>query len=270
MPLAKKQKPGEPFDPLAQMTTTPGASAQARWNRGRRAERLERARRMAIHLGLTATGGLPEDETGHNLSPKQRDERDDRLRTGFEEITPEALKALESLIDRYGLPLEELDTRIAAFVLRRVLLEYRNMAYLQRDQRQGMFTPQELVELMRVLHVNQHQLADLLAGQASPQKRYQTYVMIQRWVHGINKPTGVTALKANRMIELHVRRKTRGGMKPEGSREPDEELSDKPATVERRTRWRKRRAGEGEMDIPLSTAAQQARKAREESDATER
>jgi hypothetical protein len=165
------------------------------------------------------------------------------------------LESLEDILKRYGLPLERLSSETAAFVLRRVLLDYHYMPLLQRTYRAPLFTPEELVELMRLLRVNPHQLADLLAPHGSPQKKYGIYVMIQRWVAGINNPVGLVAQRVSHMIAANVRRKT---APPANAQvEDSSRLSRAPETVRRREdKRRQREAEQARVRAPLSRAAQ--------------
>jgi hypothetical protein len=252
MPLGRKPDPDAPFDPLARSVVPRSITAIGRYARGRRLARLAHAKKMAEHLRLTDQGRIPEAEYARNQGAHGRDDYDAKLRH-YPEMPEAVLTTLVDILTRYGLPLEALPSDTAAFVLRRVLLDYRYMALLQRQDRPAMFTVDELIELMRVLGTNQHQLADLLAPHGSPQDKYGIYVMIQRWVQGVNRPWGLTAHRVNQLINQYVRRKrvtTNASIKDEAK------LSHHPETERRRAD--KRRQAEAEqrrLNVPISRAA---------------
>ena len=254
MPLNKKQDPSQPFDPLARTVLPPSEHARTRYVRGRRAYRLAQAKKMAAHFQLTPDGKVPESETSHTMGMVARDDRDDKLRD-YPEMPLGELELLEDIIREYGLPLDRLHTDVAAFIFRRVMIDYRTFALLQRARRPPLFTPQELVELLRVLGLNQYQFSKLLTPGRTPQKAYSTYVMLQRWVQGENVPVGIMAQRVNALITQHVRRK--GGLTTNARVTDESKLSQAPDTVRRRRGKRRQEEDErsGHVQAPLARAA---------------
>lgn len=248
------RKDQEAFDPLSQTWIRQGQSWLARKTKTEKALRLAESQFLANHFQLDAQGRLPEEEQAGNKGVKARS-ADRRRLTDFPVMPPGELQRLEGIIEKYGLPLTALSSRVASFVMRRVMFDYFKMSNLRRTTKPPMFTPEELTELMRVLKVKPTQLADMVA----PPKeggRNNALGSIHRWMHGASTPTSVLAIKINRMIEQNVRRVRTGGFpgKFEGV-----ELSAKPETVKRRTRVRnQRRRGEEEMVIPVSQSAKEA------------
>lgn len=246
MPPQRGQKP---FDPLSQTWTPQGQSALARrWKREYESKVAE-AEWLQRHFKLEDGGRLSRGEATHGLSKKRREEREDAL-TAFPRMPEHDLQELQRLIGAYGLPLARMDSDTAAFILRRVLLDYFKLTILRRSIRKPMFTPDELIELMRVMRLKPAQLAQVI----QPDNYNAAMGNISRWMHGASQPTGVTAMKVNRLIEQQVRRKKSGGfpaLRPEG------ELSDKPDTARRRNQWRKQHGKDGSKDavIPVSKAA---------------
>ena len=256
-------RPGQkPFDPLAKTWVEQGKSALARKARTDRERNRSEAEWLAQHLQLTATGSLPEEEKSTHKSEAERKRRYASL-LAFPPMPPAEVAYLAHLIKNYGLPLSALPSDTAAFVVRRVMMDFHRLSVLRRTLSPPMFTPDELLELMRVLKVNPTQLAELTFRGATT--RWNAVGSIHRWMHGASKPTSVLAIKINRLIEQNVRRKASGGH-PEMQR--GKEISDKPQTVERRERkTRARRRSDSGIAIPLSYAAQRAR---EEADADAR
>jgi hypothetical protein len=198
---------GEPFDPLARALRRPGEAKLAVDLRNDRIEARERAQQLAAHLGLGPTGKRKDAVKAVGLrSHKNRIERDAKF-YDFPPIPDDDLMILERLIARYGLPLMDLAPETANFVLNRVLADYNSLQGLRhRAVRKPLFSPEELLELMRVLEVNQFSLARLV--DANSMRRGGTLAtMISRWLHGINLPTSGRAVQINAMIEQFVRKR---------------------------------------------------------------
>ena len=258
-------KPGQkPFDPLSQTWTPMGQSWLARKAKTDKARRLAESQFLAAHFQLDPQGRLPEEEQAGNKGVRARAADHKRL-TDFPVIPPGELQRLEGIIEKYGLPLTALSSRVAAFVMRRVMLDYFKMSNLRKTTKPPMFTPEELVELMRVLQVKPTQLADMVA----PPKeggRNNALGSIHRWMHGASTPTSLLAIKINRLIEQRVRRSMVGGYPGKIEGVPH---SDKPVTVERRERkYKERRRKKEEMVIPVSQSAREALE--READASQR
>ena len=210
-----------------------------------RQRKVEEMQVLARHLGLTEAGALPEDEKAENESKAVTQARFDALRA-FPPIPEHALRELERIIGAYGLPLQALSSDKAAFVFRRVLSDYHHIRAIARDyQRAGLFTIEELRELLRVLGVGPWQLAQVI----DPNKAHTINAAILRWLGGLHAPTGRNGLgpayKINRLIEQHVRRKGK-----EGRVRPGWERSGATGR-----RLREQRLGE-ELTIPLASSAQ--------------
>ena len=257
-------RPGQkPFDPLSQTWVEQGQSWLARKPKTDRERKKAEAEWLARHLQLSEKGSLPEDERSHSNGLEERAKRYAAL-TAYPRIPEGELARLEGIIKKYGLPLSALSSDTAAFVVRRVMMDFHRLSTLRRAIRKPMFTPVELIELMRVMRLKPTQLAEMVAPGVGV-TRDNAVGSIHRWMHGASQPTSVLGVRLNRMIEQNVRRKGSGG-NPEATRGVVK--SDKKETAKRRAR--KARAAERvQMEIPLSYAAQQARKAREEADATD-
>lgn len=238
------------YDPLARTWRPLGKTIQARRAQTDRTARIAEAEWLANHFQLDPQGRLPADEQAGNFSVKQR--RDNRSRlTDFPRIPEGELMRLEGIIQKYGLPLATLSSDVAAFVVRRVMMDFHRLSALRRGIKDGMFTSEELLELLTVLKVNPGQFAEMVWPDNVTASRGNVY----RWLHGISKPTGLMAIKVNRMIEQMVRRKgSKGGM-PEMSKGMG--TSDNPVSAARRERKYRQRRREGEMDIPLARSAQE-------------
>jgi hypothetical protein len=237
-----------------------GQSWLARKTREAKARNRAEAEFLARHFQLTAQGALPESDRSTRQSVADREAKRQDL-MDFPRIPDGELERLEGIIKRYGMPMTALSSDVAAFVVRRVMSDFFRLSILRRSIRKPMFTPDELVELMREMRLKPAQLAEVLAP-GSGISVNAAMNSIQRWMHGVSAPTSVLGVKVNRMIEQRVRRRPAGGA-PMQRREED--LSQKPETVRRRVQKARLRA-KGQMEIPLSYAAQ---KAREEADATE-
>jgi hypothetical protein len=209
---------------------------------------------LAAHFQLDAEGKLPEDEQAGNKGVKARNAQKAQL-YDFPRIPDGELQRLEGIIEKYGLPLSVMSSRIAAFVLRRVMADYFRLSTLRRTIKPPMFTAEELVELMRVLQLKPAQLADVV----SPPKdggRNNALGSIHRWMHGASTPTSLLAIKINRLIEQNVRRVGTGGFPGKFEGVP---RSNRPETVLRRERkYRERRVAREEMVIPVSQSAKDA------------
>lgn len=240
------------FNPLSQTTVPLGQSKLAKTAKQKREEALAEAAFLTKHFQLDDQGRLGENENHQRLSHSARAAMRRKL-TDFPRIPQYEADRLEEMIRKWGLPLSALSSDTAAFVVRRVMFDYHRLAILRRRTRKPMFTPDELIELMRVMNVKVFQLAHII----EPSRPNAANGMLHRWVHGVNLPTGTTAIKVNRLIEQQVRRKKAGGF-PAPRKEDD--LSAKPETVSRRDRWRRARAP---LDLPLASAASAARRQRE-------
>lgn len=251
-----KQDPSEVFDPLDRTRLPLGSKVTGGRDRRRRAERealQAELRVLAARYGLTERGTLPEGEQVASISREKRDRIIAKL-TGYPVIPDGELALLNDLLRHYGLPVERLDPDVAAFVIRRAQYEFKRFATLQRKPEVPMFTPQELLELLKEMRLRQFALAKLL----QPDNPEAAYNAIQRWLHDLNYPRGVLAMRVNRLIDLHVRNRRRPGGFP-AERAPGE-LSANPETVVRRNRLDRARARlEADRTIPLSTEAKRVR-----------
>ena len=238
------------FNPLKQTQVPLGQSKLARDARTSKASAQAEAEWLARHFQLDAQGRLDSSESGEKLTKSQRDAKHKRL-TDFPRIPEGELQRLEEIIKRYGLPLAALSSDTAAFVVRRVMLDYWRLSILRRRIRPPMFTPEELVALLQEMNLQVAGLADLL----TPDRKSGTNNMLWRWIHGVNAPSGTVALRVNRLIEQHVRRKKRTDAPPSrvipGRR--GAYTSTNPSTVARRQRkWRR---SEIVTDAPTTRAA---------------
>lgn len=220
---------------------------------------------LAHHLQLDSRGRVPErwawdgSMDRSNRGPQARKKNYDAL-TNYPRIPDGELERLEGIIQKYGLPLAALSSDVAAFVVRRVMVDFYRLASLRRQTRKGLFTQDEFIALLKHLEMNPKQFAEYL-GTANPNAARNS---IYRWFHGISAPTGILAIKVNRLIEQQIRRK---GVRTGGNAERfrGTHTSDNPITAERRARKERERRREAEMHIPLARSAQER-----EADATER
>ena len=245
------------FNPLSQTNVPLGRSKLARDTKQKREEAVAEAAFLAKHFQLEGGGRLGETENSTKLSYSARQAMRKKL-TDFPRMPQYEVDRLEAMIRRWGLPLSALSSDIAAFIVRRVMFDYHRLAVLRRRTRKPLFTPEELIELMRVMNVKAFQLAHIV----EPSRPNAANGLIHRWMHGVNHPTGTTAIKVNRLIDQQVRRKKAGGFP---ARREDETLSDKPQTVERRTRLRR---AEQRLNLPLASAARKQREEHTDADAT--
>ena len=254
-------RPGQkPFDPLSQTWTEQGKSWLAQKARTDRERRVAEAEWLAKHFQLDDKGRLPENEAAQDKGVKARETIRKKL-TDFPRINDGELARLEGIIQRYGLPLAAMSSETASFVVRRVMMDFHRLSVLRRALKEPLFTPDELIELMRVLQVKPTQLAEMVA----PQNPNNARGSIFRWMHGAAHPTSVLGLKINRLIEQHVRHPKRGGFP--GPRKESELVQDGDTARRRRSyRAKKQREAEG-MFIPLAPSA---RKHKEEADAAAR
>lgn len=257
--LAAHQRRGDPlFDPETGTWRDLGKTLQAKRAILAREQKQAEVEWLARHLQLDERGRLPEEEQAGNWSVSKRRAIYNRL-TNFPRIPEGELQRLEGIIARYGLPLSVLSSDTAAFVVRRVMMDFHRLAGLRRGTRKGMFTAEELLQLLEQLKVTPSEFGEMVWPQNPNAARGNTY----RWLHGVSQPTGLMAVKVNRMIEQQVRRKRTGGFP---ARFEGEVKSDKPTTVERRERLNRARK-RGVMHIPLAKSAQQRE---DDADATER
>ena len=238
--------PDAPFDPLSRTFRPLGATYTARNITLHRQRMRAEAEFLAAHYQMDKTGKLPGDEGAQNLSMTKRRERIERLTT-FPPIPPGELERLEGIIAAYGLPLTQLSSDTAAFVMRRVMLDFHRLAVLRREQRPGLFTREELIELMRVLKVRPAHLAQMVAGSSVSLDAAQGN--IDRWLHDAARPTGTMAIRVNRLIEQNVRHPKRGG-----TPRPEKDLSTEKDTVRRRTQVRAAKERRAAV-IPLAPSA---------------
>jgi len=231
------------FNPLKQTNVPLGQSKLAKDARTKTELAYAEARYLADHFQLDQYGRLDSTETGEKLSHSARRDKIDRL-TAFPRMPEGEMERLVGIIERYGLPLAQLPSDTAAFVVRRVMMDYWRLSILRRRTAKPMFTPEEMVELMRALQVQVSGLAEIIA----PDRKGPTINLLWRWIHGVNKPTGTTALRVNRLIEQHVRRKRADNHGRPGV------YSNNRVTVERRAR-RDRTAGVVK-DAPTTRAVQ--------------
>jgi hypothetical protein len=252
-------RPGQkPFDPLSQTWVEQGKSWLAKKARTERERNLAEAEFLARHFQLDERGALPEEEKSQNKGVGERQERVRRL-TAYPPIPPGELQRLEGIIKSYGLPLSALSSDTAAFVVRRVMVDFHRLAVLRRTLAKPMFTADELIELMRVLKVKPAQLAEMVAP-GTGTTRNNAMGSIHRWMHGASRPTSVLAIRLNRMIEQNVRRAPSGGAP---LKREEAQLSQKPETVRRRAQKQRKRQ-EDRIEAPLAYAVR-----KEEADATE-
>lgn len=181
-----------------------------------------------LQLGQPNHGGVG---IGSRLAKnRQQRESEDIALESFPKM-PEAEKwRLEQIITNYGLPLMQLDTNIAAFIVRRVLRDYNSLTRHKRTVT-PLFTVEELQALMAELKTDWKGLAEI-TGTTNPKGGGKNNNLIWRWLNGKSAPQGTSAWRVNSYIERYVRRK---------SKPPTARPSENPATVERRERYRKSR-----------------------------
>lgn len=229
-------------------------STVARRAKVKRERQKAEAEWLANHFQLEGTRyGAHENST--NLTIRQRMDRQEAL-VAFPRIPDHELQELQRLIGAYGLPIARMDSDTAAFVLRRVLLDYFKLNILRRATKPPMFTPEELLALLRAMKLQPVELAHM----TSPNNHNAGLGNIMRWLNGGTHPTGIHAMKVNRMIEQHVRRKPSGGNPSRQAKN----RSENPETIKRAIRRARTRTT---VDAPLASAAKQAMEAEEEGDA---
>jgi hypothetical protein len=233
------------FNPLKQTQVEPGQSKLARDARAKRARSVTEAEWLARHFQLDAYGRLDSSETGVKMAQSDRKAKYERL-TGFPVMPPGELARLVEIIATYGLPLASLPSDTAAFVVRRVMLEYWRLNVLRRKAAVPLFTPDELIALLREMNMQVAGLSEML----DPHRKDATNNLLWRWLHGVNKPTGTVALRVNRLIEQHVRRK-----RTAGAQDGRANYSTNPTTVQRRLRKERSRREGIVQDAPTTLAA---------------
>lgn len=230
------------FDPLSEdgseVPLRPSAMALIEAHRAK----VDQARRMSEHFQME-DGHLPAGEQSVSRSAQSREAAYQALRD-FPPIPPHVLRDLERILGTYGLPLMELSSDNAAFVVRRVMSDYHRVRMLHRDYTKGaLFTPEELLQLLRALKLRPWQLAQVV----DPDRSHVVHAAIMRWLSGQHVPVGRSgtgpAVRVGRLIEQHVRRPSKGRATPAGT----------PSGAARRRR-RRQELGEG-MTIPLASAA---------------
>ena len=246
------QKKGRPVFKPGDREWTPlgmGSTVARKAVNKREAQRAE-AEWLAHHFQLTGTS-LGVDENSMSLSTKKRQDRQDAL-TAFPRIPDHDLQELQRIIGAYGLPIAALDSDTAAFVLRRVMLDYFKLNILRRSIKPGYFTPEELTELLHVMGITPAELGHITKAE----NPHGGLTNILRWLNGASMPHGLHAMRVNRLIEQHVRRAPSGGNPGQQTRRP----STKPETIQREAR---RKRAKNRLDVPLASAA----KAQRENDA---
>jgi hypothetical protein len=257
-PYVPRDKLGRPigrarhFDPLSEGEGEGEVpvSPEVRRRIEKRAAVAQEIDQIARHLQLPG-GRMPEDERGERLSRHEREAVWRKLRD-FPPIPEPYLHELERLIGMYGMPLMELSSDTAAFVVRRVVSDYHRVRVLRRDYTaKALFTPDELLALLRTLRLRPWQLAEIV----DPDRQHTVNAAVHRWLAGLHAPTGKVgsgyAFTVNRLIEQHVRRPSKGRPVPSGS----------SGSAKRR---RKERALVEGLFIPLASSARQRK---EEGDA---
>lgn len=221
-------------------------STVARRAKLKRERQKAEAEWLARHFQLEGTRyGAHENSTV--LSLRQRMDRQEAL-VAFPRIPEHELQELQRLIGAYGLPIARLDSDTAAFILRRVLLDYFKLNILRRATKPPMFTPEELLALLRAMKLQPLELAHI----TSANNHNAGLGNIMRWLNGGTQPTGIHAMRVNRLIEQHVRRSPAGGNPSQQAKRP---RSQNPETVKRAVRRAKRRTV---VDAPLASAAREA------------
>lgn len=242
------EKDTEPFDPLRR-SHVPGTTDRA-IKRRMAAEAQERdAEDLEAHMGLE-NGRIMRDE--ERLDRMDQWDRVINRRQEFEdfpEISDRDLATLQKLIKRHGLPLLRMEPELARWVVRRGVYAWQTLRAVERRRTQkSLFRPEELIEVMRVLHVHPSGFADMIAP---PSQHVAARQAINRWLHGLNPAHGAFARAAERLINEHVRHLPKRGGFPIPGR-MDDVL---PQTLERRQRAER---AVRRMDVPLARAAQEA------------
>lgn len=213
----------------------------------REAARAE-AEWLANHFQLVGTTlGI---ESSSVMSAHKREAYRARL-TAFPRMPDHELQELQRIIGAYGLPIASLDSDTAAFVLRRVMLEYFKLNTLKRANTPGLFTKEELLELM---HRQGWTTSDLAAITKADDHR-GGLTNISRWLNGASVPQGIHAMRVNRLIEQHVRKADKrrpGGNFGQRLKNP----TDNPDSIRRRTNARKSRTLSRDQ-VPTASAAMQ-------------
>jgi hypothetical protein len=236
---AKASKPGtkrgrRPFTPGDRDWQPLGMeSTVARKTITKREAQKAEAEWMARHFQLEGTSlGL---ESSTKMSFKRREEYKAKL-TAFPLMPDHDLQELQRIVGAYGLPLTRLDSDTAAFILRRVMMEYFRLGTLNRATKPGMFTADELMELMH----RQEWTPSHLASITRADNPHAGLTNILRWMNGASTPTGIHAMRVNRLIEIHVRKadqRRSGGNPGQQAKNP----TTNPESIARRARERRAR-----------------------------
>lgn len=217
----------------------------------REAQRAE-AEFLSRHFKLV-NGSLPPEEDSTKLGPDKRQARFEAL-NAFPRMPEADLQELQRIIGAYGLPLVRLDSDTAAFVMRRVMLDYFRLNILKRAAQPGLFTPEELLELMHVANLTPTRLAEI----THPLLPHNGLTNIQRWLNKASVPTGLHAIRVNRLIDQHVRRRGKSRDQRREQRRGYQRGSIKPETVARSARQARADAKRGRIEAPLASAARKA------------
>jgi hypothetical protein len=216
----------------------------------REAARVE-AEWLAKHFQLEGTS--LGDESSSVMSTQKREAYKARL-TSFPRIPDHDLQELQRIVATYGLPIATLDSDTAAFILRRVMLEYFKLNVLKRSTRPGLFTTDELLELMHRQGWTISDLAEITKAEAP----HAGLTNISRWLNGASVPTGIHAMRVNRLIEQYVRKPDRPRGRGSSGGNPGQRLRNpttNPDSIDRKRRARRART----MDnIPTATDAMRA------------
>jgi hypothetical protein len=243
----------EPFDPLSQTVIPLGQGKTATALDALRTLSLREAEALAKHFQLTERGTLRNDESQQHMGRSKRRTKIVGLHE-FPPAPPKAKEAVERFVATYGLPLQDLSSDTAAFILRRVMYDYFRLAILRRQKKEPLFTPDELIELMRVMRLKPFQLAEFLSA-GDPKQRNSLSGLIHRWMHGASRPVGVRAMRVNRLIEQQVRR-PRSQTGGTARYKTAGEYSTNPESVRRRLAWLRRKERGKEL-IPIAKSALQ-------------
>lgn len=203
---------------------------------------------LANHFQLEGAS-LGRREATKHLSMSGRKNRITRL-TAFPRMPDYELQEFQRLIGAYGLPIAQLDSDTAAFVVRRVMLDYFKLGILRRAIKPPMFTSAELLELLHAMHLTPQELGRL----TNPGNPSGGFANLTRWLNEASKPTGIHAVRVNRLIEQHVRRAKK---LPEGMARDN---------TEGRAIRRARAKPERYVEAPQSSASLKAREAGEDSE----
>jgi hypothetical protein len=211
------------------------AESRARDSERLRVENAAYIERMRAHLQIN--GPLVEATTTAG-----REEERKRLVT-FPTMPPHVRAELEQIIRLYGLPLADLASDVAAFVVRRCNFEFRSLVSKQRSLRPPLFTIEELRALLAAMHLEPADLAEMLS--TTDEQKHSIYGSINRWLSGENYPTAGAALRVNALIERRVRRTYAS---ESGSRIS----STNPETARRRAQWNAQKVAK---DVPIAPSA---------------